>query len=413
MSTAVERALARPAAQQPQWPDLPSVDRVRRVLEGVAPVVTAEEVARLRTHFAAVARGAAFLLQGGSCAETFTENNERSIASTVDTLHRMASALSSAGRLPVVKVGRMAGQYAKPRSAPVDALGLPAYRGDIVNGFEPIPETRTPDPARMLRAYVNSSAAMTTVRALVATGAVGPPGAAGPGGEFFTSHEALLLDYERAMLRVGPRAPDLVGAGRSGLYDSSAHFLWIGERTRQLEGAHIAFAELVANPIGIKLGPTTTPEQIVEYVERLDPHDEPGRLTLITRMGSAEVRDVLPTLVEKVTASGHSVVWQCDPMHGNTVLTRTGYKTRHFDRIVDEVRGFFEVHRALGTHPGGLHVELTGDDVTECLGGAQHIAVPDLPRRYTTACDPRLNRSQSLELVSLMAELMRPVGGSW
>lgn len=239
-------------------------------------MVTAEEVARLRTHFAAVARGAAFLLQGGSCAETFTENNERSIASTVDTLHRMASALSSAGRLPVVKVGRMAGQYAKPRSAPVDALGLPAYRGDIVNGFEPIPETRTPDPARMLRAYVNSSAAMTTVRALVATGAVGPPGAAGPGGEFFTSHEALLLDYERAMLRVGPRAPDLVGAGRSGLYDSSAHFLWIGERTRQLEGAHIAFAELVANPIGIKLGPTTTPEQIVEYVERLDPHDEPG-----------------------------------------------------------------------------------------------------------------------------------------
>ncbi|WP_419248806.1 3-deoxy-7-phosphoheptulonate synthase [Streptomyces melanogenes] len=394
LSAELDRALARPAAQQPQWPDPEAVREVRAVLEGVPPVVNAEEIDRLRSHLASVASGTAFLLQGGDCAETFAGNTEHAIAGTVDTLYRMASVLTSTAALPVVTVGRLAGQYAKPRSSPMDPLGLPTYRGDIVNDRESTAEARVPDPHRMLRAYVNATASMAVVRALRATGAVGR----GTEAELFTSHEALLLDYERSMLRVrGERQP----------YDLSAHFLWIGERTRQLDGAHIAFAELLANPIGVKIGPTTTPEQAVEYVERLDPHDEPGRLTLISRMGSTEVRRVLPPIVEKVTASGHAVVWQCDPMHGNTVQSRGGYKTRHFDRVLDEIRGFVEVHRTLGTHPGGLHVELTGADVTECLGGPQHLSPTDLPHHYTTACDPRLNRTQALELASLAGELLR------
>ena len=219
----------------------------------------------------------------------------------------------------------------------------------------------------------------------------------------FASHEALVLDYERAMLRL---ADDPEGAGKV-LYDLSAHFLWIGERTRQLDGAHIAFAELISNPIGVKIGPTTTPEQAVEYVERLDPHNVPGRLTLVARMGNGKVRDVLPAIVGAVEATGHKVIWQCDPMHGNTHEASTGFKTRHFDRIVDEVQGFFEVHRALGSHPGGVHVELTGEDVTECLGGAQEISDLDLGGRYETACDPRLNTQQSLELAFLVAEMLR------
>ncbi|MFI1104076.1 3-deoxy-7-phosphoheptulonate synthase [Streptomyces melanogenes] len=393
MSAALDRALARPAAQQPQWPDPEAVREARAILEGVAPVVSAEEVDRLRRHLASVATGTAFLLQGGDCAETFAGTTEPSIAGTVDTLHRMASRLTSTTGLPVVTVGRLAGQYAKPRSSPIDPLGLPTYRGDIVNDREASAGARVPDPHRMLRAYVNATAAMTVVRALRATRAVGR----GTEAELFTSHEALLLDYERSMLRVrGGRQP----------YDLSAHFLWIGERTRQLDGAHLAFAELLANPIGVKIGPTTTPEQAVAYVERLDPHGEPGRLTLISRMGSTEVRRVLPPIVEKVTASGHAVVWQCDPMHGNTVQSRDGYKTRHFDRVLDEIRGFAEVHRTLGTHPGGLHVELTGADVTECLGGPQHLSPTDLPHRYTTACDPRLNRTQAIELASLAGEML-------
>ena len=218
--------------------------------------------------------------------------------------------------------------------------------------------------------------------------------------EIFSSHEALLLDYERAMLR-------LQDGDVPKLYDLSGHFLWIGERTRQLDGAHIAFAEILANPIGLKIGPGTTPDQAVEYVERLDPHGTPGRLTLISRMGNGRVRDVLPAIIEKVQATGHQVIWQCDPMHGNTHEASTGYKTRHFDRIVDEVQGFFEVHRDLGTHPGGIHVELTGDNVTECLGGAQEISDQDLADRYETACDPRLNTQQSLELAFLVAEMLR------
>jgi 3-deoxy-7-phosphoheptulonate synthase len=340
----------------------------------------------------------------------------------------------------VVKVARIAGQYAKPRSSDTDALGLRSYRGDMINSLVADASVRGHDPSRLVRAYANSSAAMNMVRALTASGMAdlhkvhdwnrafvssSPAGAryeqmAGEidrglrfmnacgvsdpslhAAEIFASHEALVLDYERAMLRL-----DTSGEVPR-LFDLSAHFLWIGERTRALDGAHIAFAELLSNPIGLKIGPSTTPEQAVEYVERLDPDVTAGRLTLVSRMGNGKVRDVLPAIIEKVESTGHQVIWQCDPMHGNTHESTTGYKTRHFDRIVDEVQGFFEVHRALGTHPGGIHVEITGDDVTECLGGAQDISDADLSGRYETACDPRLNTQQSLELAFLVAEMLR------
>ncbi|CAA9408439.1 MAG: 2-keto-3-deoxy-D-arabino-heptulosonate-7-phosphate synthase II, partial [uncultured Pseudonocardia sp.] len=437
----LDDALTRPAAQQPDWPDPAAVAHVRTVLESVPPVVLPPEVDRLTSRLADVANGRAFLLQGGDCAETFVDNTEPHIRATIRTLLQMAIVLTYGASTPVVKIGRIAGQYAKPRSSPVDALGLPSYRGDIVHSIVAEAGARTPDPSRMVRAYANASAAMNLVRALTATGmadlttvhdwnkdfvrtsaageryeavaaeierAVRFMDACGVDDhnlhsvEFYASHEALLLDYERALLRMDGTRPE-----DTRLYDLSAHFLWIGERTRQLDGAHVAFAELLSNPIGLKIGPTTTPELAVEYVERLDPHGTPGRLTLISRMGSGKVRDALPAIVEKVEASGHKVIWQCDPMHGNTVESTTGYKTRHFDRIVDEVQGFFEVHRALGTHPGGIHVEVTGEDVTECLGGAQEISDADLAGRYETACDPRLNTQQSLELAFLVAEMLR------
>jgi 3-deoxy-7-phosphoheptulonate synthase len=441
LRTRLDDALARPAAQQPDWPDGQQLGYVRTVLESVPPVTLPPEVDRLQDRLAAVANGKAFLLQGGDCAETFVDNTEPHIRATIRTLLQMAIVLTYGASMPVVKVGRIGGQYAKPRSSPVDALGLPSYRGDIVNSLAADPALRVPDPSRMVRAYANASAAMNLVRALTATGMAdltmvhdwnkdfvrtSPAGARFEAiaseieralhfmnacgvddhnlhsVEFYASHEALLLDYERALLRLDVRDEQ---APR--LYDLSAHFLWVGERTRQLEGAHIAFAELLSNPIGLKIGPTTTPELAVEYVERLDPHGTPGRLTLISRMGNGKVRDVLPGIVEKVTASGHQVIWQCDPMHGNTYEATTGFKTRHFDQVVDEVQGFFEVHHRLGTHPGGIHVELTGENVTECLGGAQEISDTDLAGRYETACDPRLNTQQSLELAFLTAEMLR------
>ena len=436
----LDDALSRPAAQQPEWPNAEQARQVRTVLESVPPITVSAEIDRLRDQLAEVARGEAFMLQGGDCAETFVDNTEPHIRGNIRTLLQMAVVLTYGASMPVVKVGRIAGQYAKPRSNKLDALGLPVYRGDIVNSLTKTPEARVPDPTRMIRAYANAGAAMNLVRALTAAGmadlskvhewnkdfvsqsgageryealaieidrgmrfmtACGVRDASLHSTEIFASHEALLLDYERALLRL-----DVTGA-EPRLYDLSSHFLWIGERTRQLDGAHIAFAELVSNPIGVKIGPTTTPEQAVEYVARLDPHNQPGRLTLISRMGNAKVRDVLPPIIEKVEASGHRVIWQCDPMHGNTHESSTGYKTRHFDRIVDEVQGFFEVHRRLGTHPGGIHVELTGEDVTECLGGAQAISDEDLRGRYETACDPRLNTQQSLELAFLVAEMLR------
>ena len=435
----LDAALAKPAAQQPSW-DPAQAKAMRKVLESVPPVTVASEIERLADQLAAVARGEAFMLQGGDCAETFADNTEPHIRANIRTLLQMAVVLTYGASLPVVKVARIAGQYAKPRSSDTDALGLKSYRGDMVNGFAPQESVREHDPSRLVRAYANASAAMNLVRALTASGLASlhlvhdwnrefvrtsPAGAryealaseidrgmrfmAACGvndrnldtAEIYASHEALVLDYEPAMLRLSE------DFGEPRLYDLSAHYIWIGERTRQLDGAHIAFAEVVANPIGVKIGPTMTPELAVEYVERLDPHNKPGRLTLVSRLGNHKVRDLLPPIIEKVQATGHQVIWQCDPMHGNTHESSTGYKTRHFDRIVDEVQGFFEVHRALGTHPGGIHVEITGENVTECLGGAQDISDTDLSGRYETACDPRLNTQQSLELAFLVAEMLR------
>jgi 3-deoxy-7-phosphoheptulonate synthase len=440
MRSQLDEALSRPAAQQPEWPDGEHVRQVRTILESVPPVTVPSEVDRLRARLADVANGEAFMLQGGDCAETFADNTEPHIRGNIRTLLQMAVVLTYGASMPVVKVGRIAGQYAKPRSNGTDALGLPVYRGDIVNSLIATPEARVPDPSRLIRAYANAGAAMNLLRALTGAGmaslrrvhdwnndfvrtspageryealakeidrglrfmsACGVTDTSLDSTEIFASHEALLLDYERAMLRLDTET------GRPRLYDLSSHFLWVGERTRELDGAHIALAELLSNPVGVKIGPSTTPEQAVEYVHRLDPHNTPGRLTLISRMGHSKIRDVLPAIIEKVESTGHRVIWQCDPMHGNTHESSTGYKTRHFDRIVDEVQGFFEVHRRLGTHPGGIHVELTGEDVTECLGGAQEISEEQLGGRYETACDPRLNTQQSLELAFLVAEMLR------
>nr|WP_255711334.1 MULTISPECIES: 3-deoxy-7-phosphoheptulonate synthase class II [unclassified Corynebacterium] len=433
-------ALSRDAKQQPSW-DPNQAQYVRKILESVPPVVLGPEVEELKDQLADVANGKAFMLQGGDCAETFESNTEPHIRANVRTLLQMAAVLTYGASMPVVKLARIAGQYAKPRSSDLDANGLPNYRGDIVNGVEPTEEARRHDPARMVRAYANSSAAMNLVRALTTSGTAdlhhindwnrefvtnSPAGARyeALGREIsrslafmdacgvrddnlrtsnvYASHEALLVDYERAMLRL---ATDSNGDTR--LYDLSAHQLWIGERTRGIDDFHVNFAALISNPIGIKLGPTTTPEEAVAYADKLDPDRIPGRLTMVIRMGQDKVREVLPGIVKAVEASGHKVVWQSDPMHGNTFTSSNGYKTRHFDKIIDEVQGFFEVHRELGTHPGGIHIELTGENVTECLGGAQDITDVDLPGRYESACDPRLNTEQALELSFLVAEMLR------
>ncbi|MBM7788646.1 3-deoxy-7-phosphoheptulonate synthase [Tenggerimyces flavus] len=431
---------ALPAAQQPEWPDGGAVDDAIRELRTYPPLVFAGECDALKTKLAAVARGEAFILQGGDCAETFNGVGADALRNKLRTLLQMSVVLTYAGSVPVVKLGRIAGQYAKPRSKPTetrDGVELPAYRGDAVNGYDFTAASRVPDPSRLLRMYHSSAATLNLARAFVSGGeadlrqmhawntdfvrdspvgkryeqigrdidkAIAFMAACGANPsvfhtvDFYSSHEALLLDYELAMTRIDSRTGTP--------YDTSGHFLWIGERTRQLDGAHVEFARSLRNPIGVKLGPTTTPEDALALIERLDPDREPGRLTFITRMGAGVVRDRLPELVEKVTASGASVAWICDPMHGNTFETPSGYKTRRFDDVIDEVQGFFEVHRALGTHPGGVHVELTGDDVTECVGGGFALAEADLVHRYESVCDPRLNRSQSLELAFLVAEML-------
>ncbi len=430
----------RDAKQQPSW-DKDHAYRVRRILESVPPIVVAPEIQRLKKQLADVALGKAFLLQGGDCAETFESNTEPHIRGNIKTLLQMAVVLTYGASTPVVKMARIAGQYAKPRSSNYDSSGLLSYRGDLVNGHESTEEARAHDPSRMVRAYANSSAAMNLVRALTSSGtadlyklhewnrefvANSPAGARyealaeeiDRGLEFmsacgvqsstlhsadiYASHESLVLDYERGMLRL---ADD--GSGNQALYNLSAHQVWVGERTRGLEDAHISFAALIDNPVGVKIGPTTTPEEAVQYVHMLDPNNEPGRLTLISRMGYDKIRDALPPIVEAVEATGHKVIWQADPMHGNTYTSSNGYKTRDFDRIIDEVQGFFEVHRAIGSHPGGVHVELTGDDVTEVVGGGQSITDVDLPKRYDTTVDPRMNTQQSLELAFLVAEMLR------
>jgi 3-deoxy-7-phosphoheptulonate synthase len=421
------------AAQQPSWPD-PAV--LRRVADELAlrpPLVVASEVDALRARLAQVARGEAFLLQGGDCAETFATSSQADVAGKVRVLLQMSVVLTYGASMPVVKLGRMAGQYAKPRSTDLDAFGLPSYRGDMVNELNGDAAARQPDPERLLRAYSTAASTLNLMRAYAGGGlaslekvhswntafarstetgsryeqlageidravqfmrACGVHDAALEGVELYSSHEALILEYERALTRLeGGKA-----------YDLSGHFVWVGERTRQMDGAHLDFVSRIANPIGVKLGPSTSPAFAAELVERLDPDGTPGRLTLISRMSNHRVRDVLPALVERVRATGHQVVWQCDPMHGNTEETATGVKTRHLDRILDEVDGFFDVHAELGTHPGGLHVELTGDDVTECIGGTAELTADDLGRRYETACDPRLNIEQSLELAFRVAE---------
>lgn len=375
------------AAQQPDWPDPSELLAVAAELSGYPALVLPAECDRLTARLAAVARGEAVLLQGGDCAETFAGVSQQQVAGNFRTLGRMAAVISDAASLPVVQLGRIAGQFAKPRSSSEetrDRVTLPAYRGDMVNGAAFVPRARTPDPQRLKRAYHASATTLNLLRAYAGDHC----------SEFWTSHEALVLEYERALTRDEP----------SGRYALSAHLLWIGERTRQLDGAHVDFAARVRNPVAVKLGPSSTVDDVLALVDRLDPERQPGRLTFIARMGAHTVRDVLPDLVAKVTASGARPVWVCDPMHGNTIKAPSGHKTRRLDDIAEEVSGFFEVHESLGTHPGGIHAELTGEDVTECLGGTYEVLPADLPTRYETVCDPRLNHSQALDLALLLAD---------
>ncbi|WP_354247029.1 class II 3-deoxy-7-phosphoheptulonate synthase [Agromyces sp. PvR057] len=426
-----------PIKQQPQWPDAAAAAAASAELATLPPLVFAGEVDNLRARLAAASRGEAFLLQGGDCAETFAGATADQIRNRVKTVLQMAVVLTYGASMPVVKMGRMAGQFAKPRSSDTETRGdvtLPAYRGDIVNGYDFTPESRNADPARLVRGYHMAASTLNLIRAFTQGGfadlrqvhAWNQGFASNPANaryetmardidraikfmdacgadfeslrhtEFYTGHEGLLMDYERPMTRIDSRTGTP--------YDTSAHFIWIGERTRELDGAHVDFLSRVRNPIGVKLGPTTSPETMLELIDKLDPNREPGRLTFITRMGATKIRDGLPPLLEAVKASDATPLWVTDPMHGNGITTPNGYKTRRFDDVVDEVKGFFEAHRAAGTFPGGIHVELTGDDVTECLGGSEHLDEASLATRYESLCDPRLNHMQSLELAFLVAE---------
>ena len=433
-----------PAAQQPDWPDPDHLERVALELSAQPPLVFAGEARHLRDQLASVSRGDAFLLQGGDCAETFAAFSADAIRDKLKILLQMAVVLTYGAQLPVVKVGRIAGQFAKPRSSPTERRGddvLPSYRGDAVNDLSFSPEARDPDPQRLARVYHQSSATLNLLRAFTRGGfadlekvhlwnqefvrdsrqgqryaavaeeitralkflrACGVDVASDPTFhtvDLWTSHEALLLTYEEALTRRDSLTGDW--------YDCSAHLLWIGERTRDPDGAHVHFLSGVGNPVGVKLGPTATADEVVALAERLNPENEPGRLTLIVRMGATAAPDRLPRLVREVDRSGLSVVWACDPMHGNTFTSATGFKTRRFTDVLDELRTFFGVHAQEGTVPGGVHFELTGEDVTECLGGAQEIVDAHLSHRYETACDPRLNNKQALELAFLVAEMLQ------
>lgn len=433
----LDNYLTLPAKQQPTWPDPAAVAAVRAELAVQPPLVFAGEVDILRARLAEAASGKAFLLQGGDCAETFADATADRIRNRVKTLLQMAVVLTYGASMPVIKMGRMAGQFAKPRSSDSETRGdvtLPAYRGDIVNGYDFTAEARVPDPNRMLKAYHTSASTLNLIRAFTQGGfadlrsvhewnrgfADNPANAryqslaqeidraikfmAACGAdfnelrttEFYVSHEGLLMDYERPLTRIDSRTGNP--------YLTSGHFIWIGERTRQMDHAHVDYLSRVRNPIGVKLGPTTQVEDVVELIEKLDPNREPGRLTFITRMGAGKIREELPKLVEAVRDSEANPLWITDPMHGNGITTKNGYKSRRFDDVMDEVRGFFEVHKAAGTFPGGVHVELTGDDVAECLGGSDLIDEAALEERYESLCDPRLNHMQSLELAFLVAE---------
>ena len=434
----------KPIKQVPAYPDAKILEDVEAELAAAPPLVFGGEVRRLKARLGEVAQGNGFLLQGGDCAESFAEFSADNIRDTFRVLLQMAVALTYGAALPVVKVGRLAGQFAKPRSAPTETLDgreLPSYRGDIINGIDFEEGARVPDPRRMLRAYHQASSTLNLLRAFAQGGfadlhqvhrwnlgfientpsaekyeeladrisdALAFMEACGISAhttraltetEFYTSHEALLLWYEQGLTRIDSTSGEWV--------DTSAHMLWIGDRTRQPDSAHVEYLRGVANPIGIKCGPTLDPDDLIRLLDILNPLNEPGRVTLIARMGAGKVYDGLPPLVRKVAREGRHVVWSSDPMHGNTIKSDTGFKTRPFDRILAEVRGFFEVHEAEGTHAGGVHFEMTGQDVTECLGGAQKIDHEDLSARYRTHCDPRLNASQALELAFLVGDMLR------
>ncbi len=430
--------------QAPVYPDPAAVEAVERDLAGYPPLVFAGEARRLKAQLGKVAEGKAFLLQGGDCAESFAEFQADNIRDTFKVMLQMAVVLTFGAACPVVKLGRMAGQFAKPRSAPMevqDGVELPIYRGDIVNGIDFDPAARQPDPRRLIRAYNQAAATLNLLRAFAQGGFAdlhkvhqwnlqfisgSPQGkryeelatridetldfmkACGVTPDdvsqlretdFYTSHEALLLNYEQALTRID----SLSGQW----YDCSAHFLWVGDRTRQPDGAHLEFLRGVQNPLGMKCGPSLDPDELVRLIEILNPANEPGRMTLIARMGADKVETGLPPLVRAVKRSGQKVVWACDPMHGNTIKSSSGYKTRPFDRILAEVRGFFAVHQAEGTYAGGVHIEMTGQNVTECTGGAQAISEASLGDRYHTHCDPRLNADQALELAFLISEQLK------
>jgi 3-deoxy-7-phosphoheptulonate synthase len=430
--------------QAPVYADAKTLEAAEERLRRYPPLVFAGEARRLRSALAKVAEGKAFLLQGGDCAESFAEFSANNIRDMFRVLLQMAVVLTYGGGLPVVKVGRMAGQFAKPRSAPtetIDGVELPSYRGDIINAFEFDEKARQPDPERMVQAYNQSAATLNLLRAFAQGGYADLHQvhrwnlgfvANSPAGEryadlanrlddtlafmaacgltsdttpqiaetdFFTSHEALLLPYEQCLTRVDSTTGDW--------YDCSAHMLWIGDRTRQPDSAHVEYLRGVRNPLGFKAGPSLTTDDLLRLIDILNPDNLPGRITIISRMGAGNVGKKLPALLRAVQREGKSVVWSCDPMHGNTIKSVTGFKTRRFDQILSEVRDFFAVHRAEGTHAGGVHFEMTGQEVTECVGGAQAITEERLGDRYHTACDPRLNASQALELAFLIAEHLK------
>lgn len=429
------------ALQQPSYPDPEALDSVLAELRRQPPLVFAGEVDDLRTNLAAASRGEAFVLTGGDCAETFSEATADHLRLKIQTLLQMAVVLTYGASLPVIKIGRIAGQYAKPRSSEMETRGdvtLPSYRGDAVNSFEFTPESRIPDPTRLLDLYHHAASTLNLIRAFTRGGyadlrlvhhwnrgftanpayaryeslaeeihravkfleAAGVSSAAQMRSvDLFSSHEALLLDYESAMTRIDSRTGDP--------YNTSGHFLWIGERTRGVDDAHVELLAHVRNPIGVKLGPTTSIDDMRRLVDRLNPEGEEGRLTFITRMGADKIRDALPPLLEAQARDGRPVTWVTDPMHGNTITSSTGYKTRRFETIMDEVTGFFEAHREAGTVPGGIHVELTGDDVTEVLGGSEQLDEEALRDRYETLVDPRLNHQQSLEMAFQVAEYLK------
>ncbi|MEM1064849.1 MAG: 3-deoxy-7-phosphoheptulonate synthase class II [Pseudomonadota bacterium] len=431
---------SKPRIQMPDYPDADALAKVEAKLAEYPPLVFAGEARRLKTELAKAARGEAFLLQGGDCAESFSDFKADSIRDTFKVMLQMAIVLTYGAKVPVIKVGRMAGQFAKPRSAPVevkDGVELPSYRGDIINDLDFTPEARIPNPKKMLQAYTQAAATLNLLRAFSTGGFADVHhvhswtlgftdrdeaekyrdmasriqdtldfiGAAGMTAEtnhelgtvdFYTSHEALLLEYEEALTRVDSTSGKWVAG--------SGHMIWIGDRTRQPDGAHLEFARGVQNPIGMKCGPSTTADDLKRNMATLNPENEPGRLTLIARFGAGSVGEHLPRLIRAVEEEGASVVWSCDPMHGNTIKSSSGYKTRPFDSVLREVQEFFAVHNAEGTIPGGVHFEMTGQDVTECTGGVRAVTDEDLSDRYHTACDPRLNASQSLELAFLVAE---------